>query len=121
MADSRIALCLARGVDPDDIDPASGYDYSRRAYDRVRQSWIWNIKMHGLSDTYDRPHLDKALANWTTHRPEFTAGDDWLAEGAAAHIAYWAEHPCNHHGSCDIHERAADPGRRFASEAELAA
>ena len=54
---------------------------------------------------------------------DFIAGDDWLAEGSAAHIAYWAGTglPCNHHGSCEIHERAADQGQRPATEAELAA
>jgi hypothetical protein len=30
MADSRIALNIARGVALDDIDPANGYDYSPR-------------------------------------------------------------------------------------------
>lgn len=104
MADSRIALCIAGGVDMDDIDPASGYDYSRAAYDRSRDSWVWNIKQHGFSDIYDGPALKRHIADWATHRPDFIAGDDWLAAGRAEHRAHWAtlDVTCGHHGSCDI-------------------
>ncbi|SHL74186.1 hypothetical protein [Streptomyces yunnanensis] len=115
MADARIAIGAAQGVDLDDIDPASGYDYSRRAYDNVRRSWIVNIKYHGWSPFYEQQHLDKALASWTEHRPEFTAGDDWLAAGIATHRAYWSEigRPCNR-GSCVLHESQTAPGAAAA-------
>jgi hypothetical protein len=104
MADARIAFCLARGVDMDDIDPASGYDYSRRAYDSCRQSWVSNIKYHGFSRVFEGPGLTRALANWTTHRPDFIAGDDWLADAEKAHLAYWelVGIPCNRQ-TCDLH------------------
>lgn len=104
MADSRIALCIARGVHMDDIDPASGYDYSRTAYDSTRHSWVWNIKQHGFNDIYDGPALTRHIANWTAHRPDYIAGDDWLAAGKAAHRAHWAtsDVTCGHYGSCDI-------------------
>lgn len=104
MADARIAFCLARGVAMDDIDPASGYDYSRRAYDSCRHSWVWNIKVHGFSTAYEGVGLKRAIANWTAHRPDFIAGDDWLADAEKAHLAYWeqAGHPCNR-PSCDLH------------------
>lgn len=104
MADTRIALCAARGVDLDDIDPTTGYNYSRSAYDDVRQSWIWNIKQHGYSRVYEGEGLARAVANWTAHRPDFIAGDDWLTAATAAHHAYWAEKgvPCPRE-TCDLH------------------
>jgi hypothetical protein len=104
MADARIALCVARGVDMDDIDPASGYNYSRDAYNRARESWVWNIKQHGFNSAYDEPPLQRAMANWASHRPDFIAGDDWLAAGRAAHRAHWANAAvtCNFTGDCDI-------------------
>lgn len=104
MADARIALCLKLGVAMDDIDPASGYNHSRDAYDSVRASWIWHIEQHGFNDFYDREPLEKAFAAWTRHRPQFTAGDNWLAAGRAAHRAHWAaiNVTCSHYGVCDI-------------------
>ncbi|WP_329131607.1 hypothetical protein OG552_10655 [Streptomyces sp. NBC_01476] len=104
-ADARIAYCLARGVDMDDIDPASGYDRSRRAYESVRASWVWNIKMHGFSDFYgDGDRIAAAQASWAAHRPGFTAGDDWLADAEKAHRAYWEqpERSCSN-PHCDFH------------------
>lgn len=84
VADARAALCLAQGVPLDEIDPASGHDLTRRAYESVRASWRWNAGMHGLdedgglTDWFARVH-DEALAWWAARRPEFTDGDDWLA------------------------------------------
>lgn len=78
MNDARIALCVAMGVELDDIEPTSGHDMSRRAYESVRESWRWNIRMHGWSEWYEREYL-KAIARWAERRPEFTEGDDWLA------------------------------------------
>lgn len=106
MADSRIALCIARGVHLEDIDPSNGYDYSRRSYDTVRASWIQIIREHGWSEQYDRHGLDRAHANWAAHRPQYAAGDDWLAAGAAAHRALYPGRTC-HRGTCDIHHHAA--------------
>ena len=104
MSDARIFLCLAKGVDMGDIDPASGYDYSRRAYDRCRHSWVSTIACHGFSRVFEGPGLTRALANWTAHRPDFIAGDDWLADAEKAHLAFWeqAGRPCNR-ASCDLH------------------
>ncbi|WP_428956210.1 hypothetical protein [Streptomyces sp. cg35] len=76
--DARIALCVAVGRDVDDIDPTSGHDLSREAYESVRQSWRWNIQMHGWSDWFER-NLAEVLAFWRERRPEFVDGDDWLA------------------------------------------
>lgn len=78
MNDARIALCAAMGVDLEDIDPSSGHDLSRAGYESVRESWRWNIRMHGWDEWYER-HLNEALANWRERRPEFVDGDDWLA------------------------------------------
>lgn len=104
MSDSRIALCLARGVAMDDIDPASGYNYSRSAYDHTRQSWVIYIRDWGLSDIYDRPALERAIANWTAHRPDYIAGDDWLKAATEAHLSYWEAlgRPCTRE-TCDLH------------------
>lgn len=109
MADSRIALNIARGVDMGDIDPANGYDYSRGAYDRCRDSWAWNIKQHGFSDIYDGPGLQRAIDNWTAHRADFIAGDDWLTAATDAHHAFWAGlgRECSH-SSCDLHASEED-------------
>jgi hypothetical protein len=76
--DARIALCVANGIDPDDVDPTSGHSLSRESYESVRQSWRWNIQMHGLTEWYEQG-LTEALAWWRERRPEFVDGDDWLA------------------------------------------
>lgn len=112
MADARIALNIARGVALDDIDPTTGYDYSRDAYDHCRQSWVWNIKQHGYSSVYEGAGLARAIANWTAHRPDFIAGDDWLAAATDAHHDFWASlgRPCPRE-SCDLHVAEEDsPG-----------
>ena len=79
VADARAALCIAQGVPVDEIDPASGHDLSRSAYEDVRLSWRRQVAMHGFSEQYDRPRLESAVGWWTARRPQFTAGDDWLA------------------------------------------
>lgn len=82
MNDARTALCIAMGVDLDDIDSSSGHDLSRKAYESVRESWRWNIRMHGWNDWYER-NLGEALAWWRERRPEFVNGDgwdEWIAE-----------------------------------------
>lgn len=111
MADARIALCVARGVALDDIDPATGYNRSREAYDRCRESWVWNITQHGYSRVYEGDGLDRAVANWTVHRPDFIAGDDWLKAATKAHLAFWdgLGRPCPRE-SCDLHEQDTEAG-----------
>ncbi|MET9935553.1 MULTISPECIES: hypothetical protein [unclassified Streptomyces] len=107
MADARTALCLAAGVDIEDIDPASGYDISRHAYERSRRSWIDHMKQEGLSYFYIRPHLEEVIAQWAKRRPQYTAGDDWESEAVEAHRLFWQERggPCRHR-DCLLH----DPG-----------
>jgi len=78
MADARTALCFAKGVAIEDIDPASGYEWSAAAYERARDSWRWHVGQHGLSD-YTRPWLEEAVAKWLARRPDLADGDDWLA------------------------------------------
>lgn len=83
LADARAALCIAQGVPIEDIDPASGCNLSRAAYERSRASWRWNATMHGLDDDglsefFARLH-DEVFAYWAARRPQFTDGDDWLA------------------------------------------
>uniref|UniRef100_UPI003F491FA7 hypothetical protein n=1 Tax=Nonomuraea sp. CA-251285 TaxID=3240002 RepID=UPI003F491FA7 len=79
MADARIALCLAQGVAPEDIDPASGYDYSAEAYARVRESWRNLARQHGFSRFYDGPHYERAIAAWRARRPDLVV-DNWIEE-----------------------------------------
>ncbi|MFI7089645.1 hypothetical protein ACIBUR_39425 [Streptomyces anulatus] len=85
MADARTGSCIAAGVALDDIDPSSGYDHSRRAYNRVRASWIDLIRQHGASQFHEIPGLEEVRASWAKTRPEFVDGDDWLPEAVAAH------------------------------------
>lgn len=77
MADARIALCLAYGVALEDIDPASGYDYSAASYGHVRASWQGLARMHGLSRFFDGPVLDRVIARWRARRPDLVV-DDWV-------------------------------------------
>jgi len=79
VCDARAALCIAQGVPLDQIDPASGYDLTRAAYESVRTSWRRHVQMHGFSEEYDRPDYEAAFGYWAARRPQFTDGDDWLA------------------------------------------
>ncbi|MQY15128.1 hypothetical protein SRB5_53060 [Streptomyces sp. RB5] len=94
MADARTALCLESGVAVDDIDPATGYDHSRRAYDAVRASWIDHIRQFGISHRHTRPAVDWIHDHWTQARPQFTGGDDWVTAGLSAHAEYARAHGC---------------------------
>lgn len=44
-----------------------------------------------------------AYDDWPTHRPHFTAADDWLAAGIAAHRARHTGPTCVRNGRCDFH------------------
>lgn len=76
-ADARIALCIARGTAMEDIDPASGYDRSDRAYRSVRASHVRNLTEQPGSD-YAARDARWAYALWQGHRPDLTDGDDWF-------------------------------------------
>ncbi|MFJ1932652.1 hypothetical protein ACIOGZ_08255 [Kitasatospora sp. NPDC088160] len=104
MADARTAICLNSGVALDDIDAASGYNYSRRAYDRVRASWVDLIRQHGYSEFYEMRDIDEVRARWAEKRPDFVEGDDWLPEAFEAHRQFIEAlgRPCRR-SSCDIH------------------
>jgi hypothetical protein len=107
MADARSALCLAQGVALEDID-SSGYDRSERSYRSVRRSWVGLIEQHGWDAFYQGDALKRIFANWQRVRPERTSGDSaeaWLADGIAAHRAYWKKigRPCNTQRDCDLH------------------
>lgn len=84
LADCRIALCIAKGVDMDDIHPAGGWDYSDRAYRHVRDSWARFIAE--ATSTHSRPAWAEAQEIWRRHRPDLI-GDwpDW-AEGIEADV-----------------------------------
>lgn len=118
MCDARTALCLSLNGNVDDIDPSSGYSMSRRSYESTRNSWISTIKFHGFSAYYEQDALDKAFAYWVERRPQYTAGDDWLASGMAAHREYWhgVGRSCNR-PTCDEHGDDITP---HAAEDELA-
>lgn len=75
LADLRIALCLYLGVDPDDIDPASGYNHSLDAYLRVRASWV---REHERSpDWWTWEHSKLARASWEQARPQYLVDHPW--------------------------------------------
>lgn len=73
LADCRIALCLAGGVDIDEIHAASGWDLSDRAYRNVRDSWARFIAEVG--STHSRPDWAKVREIWRRHRPDLIG--DW--------------------------------------------
>ncbi|GAA2554848.1 hypothetical protein ABWI13_28830 [Streptomyces koyangensis] len=89
-SDARIALCIRSGVNLDDIDPASGLDYSRSAYEAVRASWVDLVAQHGASEAYTLPKLLAARSLWEQKRPRFTLGDDWFVTAFEAHRAFVA-------------------------------
>lgn len=99
-ADARAAIGLAAGVSPDDISPL-GYDHSARAYRDVRASWIGHIEMHGWSEQYDKPRLEKVMAVWRAAQPELAADDDWVGAAVAGHLARWPAR-CRRGDSCHI-------------------
>ncbi|MFI6900367.1 hypothetical protein ACIBKY_03845 [Nonomuraea sp. NPDC050394] len=77
MNDARTALCLALGIAEQDIDPASGHDYSAEAYESVRASWRYHARHHGLSRFYDGPAYRRAIDSWQARRPDLAA-DGWV-------------------------------------------
>lgn len=111
MADARTGICLAAGVAINDIDPATGYDISARAYQNVRQSWVTTIRLHGWCGDY-RPESDlpDVFAAWVERRPDLTVDDSadaWLQDGADAHLQHWDARglACNR-PSCILHDPA---------------
>lgn len=75
LADLRTALCIASGVDLDDIDPAAGHDHSLSAYLSVRDSWA---RMLAESDDWwSREHSENARAIWQQLRPKYLAEHPW--------------------------------------------
>ncbi|MFI9205265.1 hypothetical protein [Streptomyces sp. NPDC053048] len=104
MADARIAICIASGVAIEDIDPATGYDHSRRGYERVRASWIDLIRQHGASEFHELRDIEEVRALWAENRPEFVEDDDWVTEAFDAHKEFIASlgRPCRR-SSCVVH------------------
>lgn len=77
LADARSAVCLARGVDVDDIDPASGHDLSFAAYKRVRQSWLTLVADDGGWTDWTRARCATAGERWRRRRPEYLDKLPW--------------------------------------------
>jgi hypothetical protein len=73
LADLRTALCIASGIALDDIDPAQGYDTSRRSFDAARASWGQGPL--GLTSERMRTGYERATAYWQARRPEWMT--DW--------------------------------------------
>lgn len=80
MGDARIAVSIAKGVPFDDIDPSDGTDLRHHVYLANRESWREHVEGHGWSEYYDRPAYEEAFAYWAVRRPQFTDGDDWVAD-----------------------------------------
>lgn len=68
--------CRARGVAEQDISP-NGYDISQRAYEHVRDNWIYNLRQ--FDGEQFRTGAVEAHAKWLGLRPDLAEGDDWLA------------------------------------------
>lgn len=101
-ADARAALSLAHGVPAAFID-SLGYDITDAAYADVRASWVCQIAMFGWHGHFDWPQLDTAHGYWLEARPDLAAGDDWFADGWAAHLARYPDGQCDPHGpQCEI-------------------
>jgi hypothetical protein len=105
-ADARAALCLAHGV-PVEWISSLGYDHTERAYRRVRGSWLHYIEQWGYADPWsgNPADADVAVAHgyWLAGRPDLAAGDDWLAAGAALHLARYPE-GCGQLTRCALHD-----------------
>lgn len=76
LSDLRIALNLDLGVDMADIDPASGYDHSRDAYELCRFTWQRAFAEDPDSSWVERNYRE-VRAKWLARRPDWD--DDWLA------------------------------------------
>ncbi|MGY1439472.1 hypothetical protein [Streptomyces reniochalinae] len=74
IADARTAICIARGVALADIDPASGYDVSERAYHSSRTRWLEEAAEHPDSD-WLRKGYQEAAETWARRRPDLAT--DW--------------------------------------------
>ncbi|WP_030188248.1 hypothetical protein [Streptomyces violaceorubidus] len=81
MSDARIALNVVRGITLADIDPTTGYDVSRQAYERSRIEWRKRIAQQGW-DIFTATQYAKVRARWEARHPEWVVDDDWL-EGLA--------------------------------------
>ncbi|AZM51834.1 hypothetical protein DMA15_03890 [Streptomyces sp. WAC 01529] len=79
--EQRRQICLLKGVAPEDIDPATGYDISDRAYGTVRESWRDWASSIGLSEYYDLPRYRKTVALWHKFRPDLCSADAWWFDG----------------------------------------
>lgn len=77
--DARAALWLAKGVALEDIDPATGTNWSAAAYEEARRSWRAHVAHTEPLTEFTRPWFEKAYVNWLKRRPDLAAGDDWLA------------------------------------------
>lgn len=75
----RRELCLAMGIHPDDIDPNTGHNISRAAYERVRAEWRDLYAKNRGSDR-TKTNLRLARHQWETRRPEWTREDPWVEE-----------------------------------------
>jgi hypothetical protein len=104
-ADARTAVCLAFGVHPDDVD-SLGYDRTPRAYRDVRRSWVSHIEQFGWNAYHKPDEITGIVADWAVYLPDLTAGDDWLADGTAAHLARYPDGPCESaiRGGCTLHD-----------------
>lgn len=103
MADARAGVCIAAGVAIEDIDPATGYDHSRRSYEAVRASWVDLIRQHGASEFHELRDIEEVRTYWAQKRPQFVE-DDWLTEAFDAHREFIASlgRPCDR-TSCVVH------------------
>jgi len=73
LADCRAAICIARGVPVEEIDPAQGYDLSDRAYRAVRDRWLEEAAAQPDSD-WMQTNFRKAREGWARRRLDLIDG-----------------------------------------------
>lgn len=76
---ARMALCFARGVAIENVDPVHGHDLSRQAYDHVRASW-WRLFREEPDSEWAARTVREVRANWLRRRPEYVQPGDWPVE-----------------------------------------
>lgn len=76
MCDARAAIALAKGVDPADIDPATGHNVSWEAYQRSRRSWVNFLAEEQVSE-YAVRDCARAKESWARRRPKFLERVSW--------------------------------------------
>ncbi|MFD8199958.1 hypothetical protein [Streptomyces sp. NPDC059701] len=83
LADARAAVNIAAGLPMEDIDPASGQEYSKRIYLGLRKSWQRSYdrtisRSIGWNLDELRQVAEKARQDFIAKRPGLDDGEPWI-------------------------------------------